>query len=64
MDEPDPTKTHVVLQGGVAQKGDSRLTPEGREALLALVESDELADALDADGDAMNDMSVLLSGAR
>ena len=44
----------------MAQKGDSRLMPEGREALLALVESDELADALDADGDAMNDMSVLL----
>lgn len=60
MDEPDPTKPPVVLRDGVAQKGDSRLMPEGREALLALVESDELADALDADGDAMNDMSVLL----
>ena len=60
MNEPDPAKTPVVARVGASQKGDSRLTPEGRAALLALVEGDELAEALDADGDAMNDMSVLL----
>ena len=50
----------TVTRDDVRHKGDSRLTSEGRAALLALVEGDELAETLDADGDAMNDMSVLL----
>ena len=60
MNEPDSAKTPVVARVGVSPKGGSRLTPEGRAALLALIEGDELAGVLDADGDAMNDMSVLL----
>ena len=60
MNEPDPAKTPVVARVGGSQKGDSRLTPGGRAALLALVEGDELAEVLDADGDAINDMSVVL----
>ena len=45
---------HTLTASGdgrsVATKGgDSRLTPEGRQALLALVESDELAEILDED---------------
>lgn len=60
MSEQDPTKVPVVTRDDVRHKGDSRLTPEGRAALLALVEGDELAETLDADGDAMNDMGVLL----
>lgn len=60
MSEQDPTKVPAVTRDDVRHKGDSRLTPQGRAALLALVEGDELAETLDADGDAMNDMGVLL----
>lgn len=60
MSERDPTKVPVVTRDDERHKGDSRLTPEGRAALVALVEGDELAETLDADGDAMNDMGVLL----
>ena len=60
MSEQAPPNVTAATRDDVRHKGDSRLTPEGRSALLALVEGAELAETLDADGDAMNDMGVLL----
>ena len=43
----------------VPGEGDPRLTPEGREALLALIEDDALAEMLDDISKADSDLSAL-----
>lgn len=43
----------------VPGEGDPRLTPEGREALLALIEDDALAEMLDDISEADSDLSAL-----
>ena len=60
MHDPDPTTPPALTGDGVHQQGDSRLSPEGRAALWALVEDDKLGELLDADGYAMSDMGVHL----
>ena len=59
MSAPNPIEVADASGTGVRPTGDSRLTPEGRAALLALIEDDGFADFLDATGDAMNDLGAL-----
>ena len=54
MADPDPTRASQAARSAPPVRGDSRLGPEDRASLLALIEGDEFLDELDATGDTIH----------
>ena len=54
MGDPNPARVQQSAERVVPKRGDSRLGPEDRASLLALIEGDEFLDEMDATGDTIH----------
>ncbi len=58
MADPNPARAPQAAGSVQPMSGDSRLAPEDRASLLALIEGDEFLDELDATGDTIHGYDI------